>query len=195
MSKPTDENRALARSIADTFGGVASVRDYFDDKRVAAVDIMTCAGAPQDGVSCHATLALSDVAIFDGDGDRLDFGVELVGACEDGAAAFVNALSTCAFHVIKDRLPVYPGAVFSGVFDLYEGLSRTMSHAFLVEPVLWGEAFSARQMETKTVAFLQVIPISDSEFAFLRENGPDALEEMFEDVQIDVFDINRPPVI
>lgn len=195
MTKPTDENRELARFIAATFGGTPSVREYFDDDRVATIDIMTCSDAPQGAVNSYATLALSDVRLVDAEGDMLDFGIEIVAACESDAEEFVNAVSTCAFNIIKDKTPVYPGVVFPRVLDLYEGLSSTLSHAFLVDPFLWGAALASRQMKTKTVAFLQMVPISDSEYAFLEKHGPDALEDQFEKHQIDIFDINRRSVV
>lgn len=195
MTKPSDENRELARFIAQTLGGTPSVREYFDDERVATINIMTCEDAPQAGVRSYSTLALSDSPLVDEDDEPLAFGVEIVAACESEAEEFVNALSTCAFNIIKDRMPVHPGAVFERVFDLYDGLSSTLSHAFFVDPVLWDEDFASKEMKTKTVAFLQLIPISDAELAFLHEKGPDALEDEFEKQQIDIFDINRPSVV
>ncbi|TDK32129.1 suppressor of fused domain protein [Rhizobium deserti] len=195
MTKPTEENRELARSIAKILGGTPSVREYFDDDKVATINIMTCTDAPQDAVNSYSTLALSDVAVIDAEGDGHNFGIEIVAACETDAEQFVNALSTCAFNIIKDGTPVYPGVVFPRVLDLYEGLSSTLSHAFLVDPFLWGEELSSRKMGSKTVAFLQMIPISDSEYTFLQKQGPEALEEQFEKHQIDIFDINREPVV
>jgi antitoxin YqcF len=195
VAKPSDENKKLAKDIVGIFGGKPSVRDYFDDERKAAIDILTCENAPQTGVNSYCTLALSDYRVYDGAGNQLSFGIELAAACETEAKSFVNALSTCAFNIIKDRMAVYPGVVFPRVLDLYDGLSDTLSHAFLVDPFLWGDAFKSRKLETKTVAFLQMVPISDKEYQFLQENGADALEREFERKQIDVFNISRPSVV
>ena len=104
-------------------------------------------------------------------------------------------MPTCAFNIIKDRMRIYPGAAFPRVFDLCDDLSETMSHAFSVDPFVWGGEFDTLTLPSKTVAFLQLVPISGSEFAFLRDNGSDALEAMFEQKQIDVFDITRAPVV
>lgn len=194
MAQPFEENRELARQIVKAFGGEPSVREYFDDERSATIDILTCTDALQKGVNAYATLALSDAEIFDAEGNKLPFGIEIIAACEGGAAAFVNAISTCAFNILKDKMPIYPGAVFPRVLELYRGLSETLSHALFVDPFLWDDRFVSRKTESKTVAFLQMVPISDDELDYLRANGASALEEEFERKQIDVFDINRKSV-
>jgi hypothetical protein len=195
LAKPSEENRNLAKEIVAILGGNPSVREYFDDERKATIDIVTCADSPQDGINSYCTLALSDFPAFDADGKQLSFGIEIVSACESTAKTFVNALSTCAFNIIKDRMAVYPGVVFPRVLDLYRGLSTTLSHAFLTDPFLWDDAFVSRKLESKTVAFLQMVPISEQEFQFLLKNGANALEDEFERAQIDVYDINRPSAI
>ena len=39
------------------------------------------------------------------------------------------------------------------------------------------------------------IPISNNEFIFLQNNGSDALEDLLEENNIDVFDISRKSII
>jgi hypothetical protein len=50
------------------------------------------------------------------------------------------------------------------------------------------------ELEGKTVAWLLGVPISDGERSFAEENGGDALEALFEEHQIDIFDLTRPSV-
>ncbi|WP_376749287.1 suppressor of fused domain protein [Anaerospora hongkongensis] len=38
------------------------------------------------------------------------------------------------------------------------------------------------------------VPISDKEFEYAIEHGTDALENLFEEVQIDIFDLKRKSV-
>lgn len=179
----------------DRFGGMPKVHDYHDEEESRSIAILTCEDAPQDGLKTVATLGLSDFEALGEANQPLAFGVELIAAIEGEAASFERALSTCAFNVIKDRMRIYPGAAFPRVFDLYEDLSETMSHAFFVDPFIWGGTFETMTLPSKTVAFLQLVPISDGEFAYLRENGSEALEAVFESNQIDVFDMKRPSTI
>ena len=46
----------------------------------------------------------------------------------------------------------------------------------------------------KSVAWLMAVPISECEYRYAEAEGPDRLEDLFEQQQIDIFDINRPPV-
>ncbi|MGI8627462.1 MAG: suppressor of fused domain protein [Geodermatophilaceae bacterium] len=50
-------------------------------------------------------------------------------------------------------------------------------------------------MDGLTVAWLMAVPIADSEVEFARLNGTQRLQEIFEQEQIDVFDIDRAPVL
>jgi hypothetical protein len=45
--------------------------------------------------------------------------------------------------------------------------------------------------EGETVHCLMLLPISDAERTYLATRGIDALEKLFEERQIDIYDINR----
>lgn len=195
MTQPSEENRDLARYIIGVFGGRPGVREYFDDQKLVTIDMLTCTDAGQRGVNAYSTLALSDVEAFNSDGTKLPFGVELIAACEADATQFVNVISTCAFNIIKDQMPIYPDAVYPNAIKMYEGLSSTLSHVLIVDPFLWDRSFDTRQLKTKKVGFLQVVGIAESEYAFLRKQGADALLDLFVDKEIDVYDINRPAAV
>jgi len=45
------------------------------------------------------------------------------------------------------------------------------------------------------VHWLMVIPISESEYVHMHQNGWDALEKLFMEKEIDYWDLNRAPVV
>ncbi|MEW7009892.1 suppressor of fused domain protein [Lentilitoribacter sp. EG35] len=184
---PTQENQMLARSIADAFGGVPAVQSFYDDGKSHEIDIIKCQNDPDNGLSSYSTIGLSDVEIFNIERQKLDFGVKLIGICESEAELFMNIVSTCAFNIIKDKYGVYPGVIHPNVFRMYDGLSNTLDHAMLVDPFIWESAFQSRELETKTVAFLQIIGTSELESDFAKENGTDELEDLFEQSGIDIL--------
>jgi len=73
--------------------------------------------------------------------------------------------------------------------------SLTMKHLMFVTPFLWDEELSAIEYESKTVAWLLAIPISETERVYAEEKGYEALEDLFEKKQIDIFDLDRPIVL
>jgi len=111
-------------------------------------------------------------------------------------AEFENVISTCAFNLIKDGMPIFPGRIFPRVVELYDGLSDTLQHIMFVTPFAWADHNpQTRMFADRNVTFLQALPISQAEMDYAAENGPDQLEELFEEGQIDVYDIDRDSVV
>ena len=193
MLEPSKENKTIARTAAGVFKGAPRVVRYWDEPKESAVDLLISKGSPQEGVTSFATIGLSDSPLQE-DGAELGVRVELVGACEAKFENFDNALSTAALCVINSGWEATPGTVFPGVLKLYD-CSSTMEHLLLVPPNLWEEEFETLYLDSKTVAWLLVVPISEAEYRYVESEGSEKLEELFEDKQIDVFDLNRASVI
>lgn len=136
-AEATDEAKAIARSLAATFGGKPSVNIWWDEPETTSVAFLRCDAAPQEGVSSFATVNLSDRAISAGGGPG-DLRVEIVGACATRTREFPNVISTCAFSVIKDGWAIAPGAIFPDVVAMY-GISRTLRHVARVRTRVSGD--------------------------------------------------------
>lgn len=87
-----------------------------------------------------------------------------------------------------------PGAIHNDVLQMYD-LSKTLSHIMFVAPFLWNDGPKTLHLEGRTITWLMAVPISESELGYTERRGADALNTLFEERQIDIFDINRPPVI
>lgn len=68
----------------------------------------------------------------------------------------------------------------------------TCKHVMLVTPFLWDRDLQKQVIEGLSHLWLQVVPITDEEADYLMRHGSDALESIFEEHQIDLFDLNRP---
>lgn len=64
---------------------------------------------------------------------------------------------------------------------------------FLFSPFLWD--IESQSFENVLVVWLQVVPISESERLYAVENGPEALDRLFDEYQIDVFNVYRKSVV
>ncbi|PPK69565.1 suppressor of fused domain protein [Actinokineospora auranticolor] len=189
----SESNRAIARAAAAAFGGRPTVTRFYDDDERNAVDVLEVPDSPAGGVTSYATLGLSDHPL-ELDGEEYPARVEILGACDSSVEFFANVVSTAAFCVVNDKWFCAPGAVFPEVVRMYAPESP-LPHLFFVSPFLWGDDPGTLELPDKTVAWLMVVPISDSERDYLDANGPDALEALFEEKQIDLFDLTRPPVV
>ena len=69
-----------------------------------------------------------------------------------------------------------------------------MKHVMFSEPFLWDDLSNIEQ-EDKVITWLMIVPISDAELQYLKEYGSDALETLFEEKNIDIFDLERKSVV
>ncbi len=193
MGNVSQENKTIASTAAAVFGGEASVFRYRDDNGKRDIGILSCKGSPVSGVTSYATIGLSDTPLYKG-GVEYPVRVEIVGACADAYEEFANVLGTAAFNIINSGWSCYPGAIFPDVIAMY-ALSPTMRHFMFVPPFLWEGGLQTLRFDNKTVTWLLAVPISQDEFQYAETNGSDKLEGLFEQQQIDVFDIERVSVV
>jgi len=188
MPNVSASNKIIAKTAAKMFGGKAKVTRYWDDEHKSFVDILVCRDAPQVGVNSYATVCLSDTQMYL-NGKEYPARLEMVGACGQKTNGFENALATAAFFIINSEWCCYPGAIFPDVLRMY-ALSSTMQHFLFTTPYLW-ENLKTLDLPDKKVAWLLAVPISDAERQYADEHGAEKLENVFVEIQIDIFNINR----
>jgi hypothetical protein len=193
-TKPSDENKKIAKHAAAAFGGAPSVSEYLHDTEPLAIPILSCESSPCEGVTAYSTVGLSDFPMLDGGGADFPVRLEIAGACATQAAQFANVVSTAAFIIMRTRKPYHPGAVMRGVVQEYFP-ATTVPHLYFTTPFLWEDSPKTLDCGTKKASWLLVVPISDAEMRFLEKHGDNALEDLFEKEQIDVFDLDRSSVV
>ncbi|QHE62586.1 suppressor of fused domain protein [Rossellomorea vietnamensis] len=185
------ENKEVARTAVNIFGGKPYVFKYRDDNQVSSIDILSCEDKNFEGVLSYSTLGLSDFANRYEE-NTIPLRVELVGASD--FECFPNILATCAFNIINSNFECTFGTIFKDVVKMYLPNS-SMKHILFLSPYLWGDKFNTKNFEKKEVAWLMAIPISEQEKHYADNNGVEALEELlFELNQINVFDLERTSV-
>lgn len=190
MAKPvSQENKLLARYVAEAFGGTPHVREYVHDTEPVAVDILWCADRPQRAVTSYSTIGLSDQPIPWGEG-QFPLRIELAGACASREAAFPNILSSAAFRMLRTGAIYHPGAAIEGYVRMYVP-STSVPNLYFTAPFPW-DRLQTFDAGTKRVTWLLAVPISDAERAYLKDHGEQSLERLFEERQIDIFDLHRP---
>lgn len=191
----SDENRQIGKKLASALAGGAKpqVNRYWDEADNAFVDLMACENQPNEGVTSYGTIGLSDHPLVQDDRE-FPVRLELVGAAASGYEIFPNILTTAAFYVINEKWFCCPGAILRNVVDMYEP-SLAMKHLMFVSPFLWEDELRKTDFGAKSVAWLLAVPISESEREFAEQNSPEALEDLFEQHQIDVFDLSRKSIL
>ncbi len=194
MAKPPSEaNKQVAQTVRGVFGGARfKVINYLDKDEKSEIYVMHCTETPEPGLISYCTIGLSD---YPDDGYEVNppLGVEIIAVSND--PDFGEVVSTAAFCVINSGYKARPGGAFPGVVKLHHP-DTTVPHLMFVEPYLWDEqALASRPYGGKTVAWLQAVPITDAETQYLLDNGPEALNQLFEQHDPDFVDLQRASVV
>src|SRR5215510_13341927 len=97
--------------------------------------------------------------------------LEYCGAIYSGTEGFLNVLLELAFHTMRERwLPAYCG-VLEGAISRHHA-SKTLSHVMVVAPFVWGD-WDALTLPSRTITWLQLLPISDAEYQFAKSVSGD----------------------
>lgn len=183
LREPSPRSKQVLAAVAEAFGSKPRYFYNFDEDESHQVDIARGDNLPYDGLTTHFTVTLNEHLNML-NGNEIPVEIFCVVAGPDGGGDIGNALSTCAFNCIKDGYMIFPGAVHPGVLAMYEGLSPNLQHIMFSYPMDWG-SLSRIETDHGNVYTLQAIPISDAKFAFLRNNGFDALNAKFQEVELD----------
>ena len=192
MSQAPAQHRAIADYLAGQFGGEIKVmgQSYLDG---LSVNVMVSSGAPEGSYLSCSTIGLSDRELVL-DEEPMGFGVELCGALYADETPFVEMLADIAHEVQAGEWSIALNTILPDVMQPYFPGSQ-MQHLLLVHPFFWDESFGLFEQDGRRTVWLQIIPISDSEYALAEAEGVEALEEKLEAAGADVFDLLRAPVV
>ena len=190
MNDPSPCERKLGNTIRSIFGGRSKVVLFGDDDGTNTCFIVSASDCPVNGVTSYASVGLSRIAQEVG---PLDIEVEIVAACASITPHVDNLVASCVFEGIKNGVNISYGSIIKDIIVQYN-ISATLKHVTFVAPFLW-DNLNKLEVEGKSIYCLMMLPISDAEISYLVEHGIDALEELFYENQIDVYDINRPSAI
>lgn len=194
MRAITDYQKEMAGLTAKYFSREKPpIFQFLDEAENANIYVLEAKDSPEVGLTSFATVGLSDHPLFFNE-NEFETRTELIGACDSNRKDFAHILATSSFFIINSKWFCAPGIIFPGVVEMHN-LSKTMSDVYFTNPFLWEDKFQPLPLHGKTVAWLLAIPISKSETKFAEEFGPDKLEELFSEKDVDIFDLNRASVV
>jgi len=185
MRTPSAYEQQLGRYIRRQFGQATKVIRYGDDHGTRDMFLVIGEDCPQAGITSFGTVGLSQRAQQVG---AQKMHVELLGACASGPH-FDNVMASCVFDSFHNHSNIVYGAFIENILDQYQ-ISTTLRHVTFVAPFFW-QGLSPQTIEGIEIHWLLVVPISDAELDMLKKQGIEKLENLFEQKQIDLFDMHR----
>lgn len=194
MKQISNKQKALAKHTASALMvDKPPIFRYLDNEKKNEVHVLQAVNSPQQGVTSYATVGLSDHPLIL-QGNEFDARVEIVGACGSAYVDFGNVLATLAFCIINSRWFSAPGIIFPDAMQMYDP-SLAMSDIYFAHPFLWGDRLKSIRLEEKNIGWLLAVPTSKEETSFAQRFGPEKLEALFTERDIDIFDLNRASVV
>lgn len=188
-----EQKRAIVQQLVDIYGGKPKFYKYFDEQEKSTVDVLCIENVPKEGVNFYSTIGTFEYpsgSTFEG----LPYRVELVGVCDARENTFKNILSTCSFCIINSNYKICAGEIFHDIIEMYHP-TIDMKHIMFVPPFIWEEELDVLRFGDKCVDFLLAVPISENECIYAEENGTDALEDLFEEKQLNIFNLQRKSIL
>jgi len=179
--------------LHNLIGFTPKIVEYRDETEEFKILIYIGVDRPDFELTTYSTVGLSEHSIDEVNSKGKDIRAEIIGMCNSDVTEFANIISTCAFNIIKDNYPCWPGAVHPYVVKEYYN-DIDMEHIFFTIPFEWDDLQSFTIYD-KVITWLMAIPISDNEYEYLLENGYDALNALFVKESIQYFDIHRKSLL
>jgi hypothetical protein len=194
MTQISNERKEVARHTATAFlVEKPPIFHFWDDNHRSDIYVLQAENSPQHGVKSYATIGLSDHTLML-DGKPFDTRAEIVGACGSAFPDFDNVLATLAFNVINSNWFCAPGIIFPDVLSMYKS-SVTMTDIYFAHPFIWDDRLSSTYLAGKNIAWLLAVPISKNESTFAQDFGPQELEKLFFEKNVDIYNLNRESVV
>jgi len=192
--EPSEENKRIARRVADAFGGKAEVVEYLHDTLPLVTHLLYSKDRPHKGVTSYSTLGLSDYPMLDDDKSEYPTRLEIVGVSSNKVRHYPNIIAGAAFCIMRTKRLCYPGAVMRDYVKEYYPKTK-LPHLYFTSPFLREDSLKTVRLKTKEVSWLLVLPIAESECRYLLRESDEALEDRFEEEEIDIYDLSRKPVV
>lgn len=153
-------------------------------------DLMITPYAPYPGVTVFTTIGLMDHISRKEGGFNLY--CEVIGTAYTEFPQYKECVNNIACELLKNPSKLRE---FSLIPDVFRNTDLSMSSIFLSHPFIFEGKLDYFNEKDHGIGWLMAIPITKKEEAFLQFNGVEALETLFEEHQIDIFDLNRPSVV
>ena len=169
-------------------GGTVSVARHYDEAETTALDIFTSDTAPG---MVAATIGVMEVDLSRNSESQLF--TEILMDSRSRNTHIANIVANIGFYVVKDGWPPFPGTVFENMIEMYSP-DLKVKHIMFVPPFQWESRMAKVDLGPKTIHPILAVPITDGENQFVKENGSDALEDLWEQTNCDVLDWSREGV-
>ncbi|WP_459616805.1 suppressor of fused domain protein [Bordetella sp. 2513F-2] len=189
---PSPQRKTVARHAWAVFGGEPVVHAWHHDALDLSIDIIEVDDSPYEGLVSYSTIGLFELDLRQDDGSPMSTQVELCAEAPHEQEEWGGILSTAAFVLMRAGQAVRSGSVLPDCVSEYYP-ETTVPHLYLCAPYAWNDTeFPPVAFDGTQVNWLQVVPISEAERAYLEREGQEAFEDALVEADPDIYSLDRP---
>ncbi|HHB78720.1 MAG TPA: suppressor of fused domain protein [Saprospiraceae bacterium] len=182
------KNKAIAHYIAKITGTQPTVLRFQTDEK-AFIDIVSVTEHGDDKLNVHSTIGLSARKTNEENRD-----IELMLVAEKKYDLAPNILASGALKAMLEGWQTVTGAIYAHIFSAYYP-NVEVKHGLLIPPYLWKDTLKTLDLGDRMVQWKMIVPITDQEANYLRNNAPSSLLPLFVEKDINLFDLGRESVV
>lgn len=169
------------------------VKGWSDEKRMHGIQVVCFENQPEAGVVTYATLGLGR-HVVELPGSKYIRQELLISANESFSPdALAGLVLSLAEHVLQRSGALLRGEVIGPGAPVIAG--STLSAIYVTNPSPFDDALTEFVSELPTTVFAYLIPITQSEAAFIHEKGWQWFEDQLEQQNPDIWDLARTEAI
>jgi hypothetical protein len=161
-------------------------------KLAEGISVAEFPNQPVEDVSVFATIGLSHhvLSLPSGKACRM----ELLFCCSDRfRQAALSALDTVASQILETHEALSQGAIVTRSGPLWPG--SDLVALFVYSPVYFPDTFHVDRSSAPPTVIAWLIPITSEECRIVESRGWTALETLFEELEPDLFDLERSSIV
>lgn len=187
--------KTMVNELKETLGGEQKAFSYQLPDSEFKLDVLVAKNSPSRNYLTASTLGLVNRTTgYKNSESGKDIRAEIIMSSYGGTDMIAKILTTTGVGIFKANIMYGYGTALKGVLEDYLPDSD-MKHLFLMNPPpIWEKKFKVAELENDHITFLYALPISQAELEFMSENGIDALQDKFVEVNIDMFDLERKSI-
>jgi hypothetical protein len=168
---------------------------YWDARDKNPIDMITWQNRPERGLACMLSINLSYYPLFEY-GELCKQGkIEIMAVCPtDDEYLWKSIIATSAYCVINGKWFAAQQVIFPNVVQIHN-ITSELKHIFFDIPFLYPKELSCSLINNIKTGWLMAIPISDAEYQYAIDHSVEDLGKLFEEKQIEYWDLYRKSIL
>jgi antitoxin YqcF len=184
----------LVAEIESSFGAKPKIVSYDIKKQngyVAEIALATAVNGRSYRYVSYSTVGLSLIPLVRTDSGK-EYRLELVSACAVNSTDWYRVILNAASFIAEEQWACSPGCYIEKIVS--PEVSKSLRHLVFAYPTLW-KMSNLIQIHGLPLRFLLILPITDGELQFLKDQGFAKLEERLVEADFNCCDLNRESVV